>query len=88
MKKILFTLCVCALFATSCQDEKSNDPKNKYSMDMSPQEFFDYKIRKSEIVDSAGHMYYLYEIGSREYKNYSFDLEHRMDCKKCLDIFD
>lgn len=87
MKKILFTLCVCTLFITGCQ-VKSNDSKNKYSKYMTPQEVFDYKIRKSEIVDSAGHMYYLYETGSRGYKNYSFDLEHRMDCKKCNEIYD
>ena len=89
MKKILFTLTlfVCTLFVTGCR-EKSNDPKDKYSKDMTGQEFFDYKIRKSEIVDTAGHMYYFYEMGSREGNNYSFDLEHRMDCKVCLGIFD
>jgi len=87
MKKILFTLFVCTLFVTGCR-EKSNDPKNKYSKDMTPQEVFDYKIRKSEIVDSTGHMYYLYETGSCGDYGYSFSLEHRMDCKKCLEIFD
>ena len=86
MKRILFVLFICALL-TSCW-EKSNDFKRKYSYGMTPQEFFDHKINKSEIVDSSGHMYYLYETGLRGYDNYSFDLEHRMDCKVCLDTFD
>lgn len=87
MKKILFTLFVCTLFVTGCREDSLN-PKEKYPTDMTPQEFFDFRIRKSEIVDSAGHMYYLYEAGERGWRNYSFSLEHRMDCKKCLDIFD
>lgn len=52
------------------------------------QQYFNEQIRKSEITDSLGHMYYMYEVGTRGSNNYSFDLEHRIDCKKCLDIFD
>jgi len=84
MKKILFTLFVCILCITTSCREESNDPKDKYPMTMTPQEFFDYRIKKSEIVDSTGHMYYLYEFGMRGYNNYSFAIEHRMDCKACL----
>ena len=88
MKKILFVLTVCTLFITGCREEKSNSQEHKPSFKMTPQEFFDTKLHKSEIVDSAGHMYYFYEYGVRGYQNYAFDLEHRMDCKACLDIFD
>ena len=88
MKRILFVLVVCILFITSCGEKKIPVPDDRYPMEMTPQEFFDYKIRKSEIVDSVGHMYYLYESGTRGSRTYVFDLEHRMDCKACLDIFD
>lgn len=87
MKRILFGLFVCTLFVASCQKE-NNDPKGKWSPKMTPQEFFDYRIKKSEITDSVGHMYYLYETGLRGSDDYSFNLEHRMDCKICLGIFD
>lgn len=87
MKRILFVLFVCTLFVASCQKE-NNDPKSKWSPKMTPQEFFDYRIKKSEIIDSVGHMYYLYETGLRGSDYYSFNLEHRMDCKNCLGTFD
>lgn len=62
--------------------------KPAYYQNCSPQEYFDTKIQKSEIVDNEGHDYYLYEVGTRGGRNYSFTLEHRNDCKACLDIFD
>lgn len=83
MKRILFVLFVCTLFITGCREE-SNDPKDKPSYEMSPPEFFDYRIKKSEIVDSRSHMYYLYESGHRIYNDYAFSIEHRKDCKACL----
>lgn len=84
MKKIL--IAVICMFLTGCLDD-SNE-LNKLSVKSTPQYYFDNNIKKSEVVDKDGHMYYLYEVGDRGFRNYAFDLEHRLDCKVCLDTFD
>jgi len=81
MKRILICLLFCTIFIFSCCETEN---KTK----MTPQEYFDSFI-KLEVVDEEGHMYYLYENTTRRYAVfYVFQLEHRMDCKACLDIFD
>lgn len=84
MKKILFAvICMCLV---GCLDDKNE--LNKLPERLTPQYYFDNHIKKSEIIDKDGHMYYLYEVGDRGFRNYAFDLEHRLDCKVCLDKFD
>ena len=53
------------------------------------QEFFDESIHKSEVT-CDGHDYYIFEYGTRHGAagNYAFSMEHRLDCKECLKVFD
>ena len=51
------------------------------------QDFIDKKIKKSPVIIN-GHNYVLYEYGGRHERNYSFELEHSIECKKCYEIFD
>lgn len=87
MKKIsiLVFACLSVITFISCDFKGGN---LIYKDSYPAQQYFNEQIRKSEITDSLGHMYYMYEVGTRKSNNYSFDLEHRIDCKKCLDIFD
>lgn len=84
MKKILLSLFV-VLTIVSCN---SNESKMK-EKNIDGQSFVDNYIRKSNVIID-GHEYILFEWGSRTtFKgNYQFQLEHKIDCKTCLDIFD
>lgn len=90
MKRFIFLLisiiCIISILS-SCGDETvgiyrySDNIKNLDSL---------YKVTPVYKIDSKGvkHDYYLYETGYKYQSNYSFSVEHRMDCKACLDIFD
>lgn len=79
-----FVVIIINIYSSCYSIKSSNDTviENKYK-------FTDH-ITRSEVTDSLGHMYYVYE--NEQYimfkRIYSFSVEHRMDCKKCLDIFD
>lgn len=53
---------------------------------LTPQDYID-SISRSEIVID-GHDYILFESGERMLPGYSFNLEHNIECKKCISIFD
>ena len=85
MKKILILIGLCGLIS-SCEIE--NKPEDKSVGVMTAQEYFDYKIRKSKIVNRDGHELILYESGQRNFQNYSFSIEHSPTCKMCYEIYD
>lgn len=82
MKKILILFFIVLSFVscTNTSPFTGND-------DLSAQEFIDKKITKTPVIID-GHNYVFYEYGARWEKNYSFDLEHSMECIKCYEIFD
>lgn len=83
MKRILICLLFSVVFLFSGCDQKVKIVNN-----LNGQEYFNSLIR-SEVVDKEGHMYYLYENTTHRHAYYyNFQLEHRTDCKACLDIFD
>lgn len=67
----------CDNYESKTQDEKNIDG----------QHFVDNYIRKSNVIIDD-HEYNLFEYGCRNRTNYQFQLEHKIDCKKCLDTFD
>lgn len=84
MKKIiyLFIVCFVILVINCCGYNNINNSCNDR------QEFFN-NLTKSHVVDSStGHEYILYEHGNIHSRYYSFSVEHSIECKKCLDIFD
>ena len=82
MKKILIMFFIVLSFA-SCTN---NEPTFTYNECLPAQEFIDKKIKKSPVIID-GHNYVLYEYGGRHERNYSFELEHSIECKKCYEIF-
>lgn len=76
----------CGLIG-ACSSSHGN-PQDKWDTEMTPQEFFDYEITKSEVTDSAGHTLILYETGRRGSRFYSFSIDHSTECKKCYAAFD
>jgi len=87
MKKILLSFVLCCVLFCGC--EKANrDPNTTDNYhEMSAQRFFDNYV-KADSITYNGHDYIFYETGIRGYRNYSFTMEHRTDCKECLAIFD
>ena len=83
MKKILILFFIVLSFV-SCTN---NDATFTYNEDLPAQEFIDKKIKKSSVIID-GHNYIFYEYGGRHERNYSFELEHSIECKKCYEIFD
>lgn len=82
-KKRILILFLTVLGFVSCTNVSSSKEKN----DLTPQEFVDKKIIKNHVIID-GHDYIFYEHGERGYENYSFQLEHSVECQKCYDIFD
>ena len=83
MKKILILFFIVLSFV-SCTN---NDATFTYNEGLLAQDFIDKKIKKSPVIID-GHNYVLYEYGSRHERNYSFELKHSIECKKCYEIFD
>ena len=83
MKKILILFFIVLNFV-SCTN---NDATFTYNEGLPAQDFIDKKIKKSPVIIN-GHNYIFFEYGTRGKKNYAFELEHAMECKKCYDIFD
>lgn len=83
MKRFLILFFIILSFV-SCTN---NDATFTYNKGLPAQEFIDKKIKKSPVIID-GHNYVLYEYGGRYESNYSFELEHSIECKKCYEIFD
>lgn len=82
MKKIIILLFIVLSFV-SC----ANTTQFTCDNDLPAKEFIDKKITKTPVIID-GHNYIFFEYGTRGKKNYAFELEHAMECKKCYDIFD
>ena len=65
----------------------NNDATFTYNEGLPSKDFIDKKIKKSPVIIN-GYNYVLYEYGGRHERNYSFELEHSIECKKCYEIFD
>ena len=83
MKKIFILLGLCGLIS-ACEVK----PEDKSVWLMTPQEYFDYRIKKSKVVNEEGHELILYESGQRHWRTYSFSIEHSPTCKMCYEIYD
>ena len=82
MKKNLILFFIVLNFV-SCTN---NDATFTYNEGLAAQDFIDKKIKKSPVIIN-GHNYVLYEYGGRHERNYSFELEHSIECKKMLRNF-
>ena len=87
MKKYFTIIFILSFLFIGCAKIDHNPNTIDNYEEMSCQRFFDSYITKDSIKYN-GHDYIFYETGSRCWRNYSFTLEHRTDCKACLDIFD
>lgn len=72
MKKVILFMLVCFTLC-SCDNRKQHKVEN-------------CGVYYEEVKMHGGHEYYLYY--KHPYGIHPFDTEHKIDCKKCLDLFD
>jgi hypothetical protein len=88
MKKIIFCFFTILCIISSCISKSNTDTKKykEYNSEYSEYKRIDDYIAYREVKMHGGHEYYLYYRlpGLRR----PFAVEHKIDCKKCLDLFD
>lgn len=99
MKRILI-ICLFVFYFCSCSNNyhiDNNQIDNNDSTYVDPvkvaeqesaQNYYNMYMRHNRIKDENGHDIIFHESGNRGYRNYSFSIEHAMDCQKCYDVFD